>query len=83
MNKGSIFVGCYTHLKVLVAIYHILKGEFKKRARAVARANFRSGNEDGNASIFDTPEEKTSGQVGIDSRVLSFMWPTSLGCQMA
>lgn len=29
VNKGEVFDGCYTHPKVLAAVYHVLKRDFK------------------------------------------------------
>lgn len=61
MNKGAVFDGCYTHPKVLAAIYHILKMEFKVSAmngrEPLQGGGYQAWHEDWNEAFFDTVKE--------------------------
>lgn len=61
MNKSPVFDACYTNPKVLAAMYHILKEEFKVSAmngrEPLKGAGYQAWHEDWNEAFFDTPEE--------------------------
>jgi ectoine hydroxylase-related dioxygenase (phytanoyl-CoA dioxygenase family) len=81
MNKGEVFDRCYTHPKVLAAMYHIIKSDFKVSAMngrdALPGHGLQALHEDWNDSFFEEGEFKKDGayrEPGDPAYVAISLW---------